>query len=112
MNMKGILKYVFILFSFYSSFCMGQNQAAKMDRFISNLLNQMTLEEKLGQINLSSGSMGTVGNGESLSEVIRNGKIGATGGFFYDAVKKIQDAAQESRQSKSCRKIKWEMIVD
>lgn len=96
--MIGISKYTFILFSLCSSLCMAQSRDVKMDHFISGLLNRMTLEEKLGQINLSSGSMGAVlGGGESLSEAIRNGEIGATGGFSYDAVKKIQDAAQQSR---------------
>lgn len=96
--MIGISRYIVIVFSLCSTFCIGQNRTTQMDRFISNLLNRMTLEEKLGQINLSSGSMGAVlGGGESLSEAIRKGEIGATGGFSYSAVKKIQDASQESR---------------
>lgn len=96
--MIGISRYIVIVFSLCSTFCMGQNLTTQMDRFISNLLSQMTLEEKLGQMNLSSGSLGAVlGGGESASEAIRNGRIGATGGFSYDAVKKIQDASQESR---------------
>ncbi|WP_277638557.1 beta-glucosidase BglX [Bacteroides graminisolvens] len=96
--MIGISRYIVIVFSLCSTFCIGQNRTTQMDRFISKLLNQMTLEEKLGQMNLSSGSLGAVlGGGESASEAIRNGKIGATGGFSYGAVKKIQDAAQESR---------------
>lgn len=96
--MIGISRYIVIVFSLCSTFCIGQNRTTQMDRFISKLLNQMTLEEKLGQMNLSSGSLGAVlGGGESLSEAIRNGEIGATGAFSYDAVKKIQDAAQQSR---------------
>ncbi|NDV57039.1 beta-glucosidase BglX [Bacteroides sp. 519] len=96
--MKKFFKFLFVLFSCHSSFCLAQNQTKEMDQFVSNLLSQMTLEEKIGQMNLSSGSMGAVlGGGELLSEAIQKGEIGATGGFSYDAAKKIQDAAQKSR---------------
>ncbi len=70
-----------------------------MDKFVSNLLNKMTLEEKLGQINLSSGNTGAVlgGGGEGQLEAIKKGEIGATGGSSFESIKKIQDAAMESR---------------
>lgn len=75
---------------------LGQN--AKMDAFVKDLMGKMTLEEKLGQINLSSGNIGAVlAGGEGSSDAVRKGQIGATGGYTFDAVKKIQTAAQESR---------------
>ncbi len=73
-------------------------QQAEMDAYIDKLMAKMTLEEKLGQINLSSGNMGAVlGEGNVLSERIKKGEIGATGGFDYASVKDIQDAAMQSR---------------
>ena len=75
---------------------LGQN--AKMDAFVTSLMGKMTLEEKLGQINLSSGNVGAIlAGGEGMSEPIRKGEIGATGGYSFDAVKKIQEASQQSR---------------
>jgi beta-glucosidase len=76
----------------------GQNKQTQMDEFISNLLKKMTLQEKLGQINLSSGNLGAVlGGGDGQAEAIKKGEIGATGGFSFEAIKKTQDAAMESR---------------
>ena len=72
-----------------------------MDRFITDLMDRMTLREKLGQLNLPSGGdlvTGSVMNGE-LSDMIRKQEIG---GFFN--VKGIQKinvlqhlAVEESR---------------
>ena len=74
----------------------GQN--AKMDVFINDLMGKMTLEEKLGQINLSSGNVGAIlAGGEGMSDPIRKGQIGATGGYTFESVKKIVAASQESR---------------
>jgi beta-glucosidase len=92
--MKKIKLLLVLLFPVLAAF--GQN--AKMDAFINNLMSKMTLEEKLGQINLSSGNIGAIlAGGEGLSEPIRKGEIGATGGYTFEAVKKIQEAAQQSR---------------
>ena len=75
---------------------LGQN--TKMDAFVTSLMGKMTLEEKLGQINLSSGNVGAIlAGGEGMSEPIRKGEIGATGGYTFEAVKKIQEASQQSR---------------
>ena len=69
-----------------------------MDDFIDDLMSKMTLEEKLGQLNLSSGNMGAVlGGGSGLTEHIEKGEIGATGGFTFQDIKSTQEAAQESR---------------
>ena len=98
--MIRIQKYqiVLILFITLTISSFGQSKQTKMDEFISNLLKKMTLQEKLGQINLSSGNLGAVlGGGDGQSEAIKKGEIGATGGFSFDAIKKTQDAAMESR---------------
>lgn len=87
-----------ILFIAFGISSFGQTKQVKMDAFVSNLIKKMTLQEKLGQINLSSGNMGAVlGGGEGQSDAIKKGEIGATGGFSFDAIKKIQDAAMDSR---------------
>ena len=59
----------------------SRDEAAEMDRFVTELMGKMTLHEKLGQLNLPSGGdmvTGTVMNGE-LSDMIRKQEIG---GFF------------------------------
>lgn len=92
--MKKIKLLLVLIFPVLAAF--GQN--AKMDAFINDLMGKMTLEEKLGQINLSSGNVGAIlAGGEGMSEPIRKGEIGATGGYTFESVKKIQAAAQESR---------------
>lgn len=54
-----------------------------MTDFIDELMSQMTLEEKLGQLNLSSGvgDMPKVTEGEEETEYIKQGLIGATSGL-------------------------------
>lgn len=92
--MKKLNLLIVVLFSGLSVF--GQN--ARMDAFISDLMSKMTLEEKLGQMNLSSGNVGAVlAGGEGMSDMIRKGQIGATGAFTFESVKKIEAASQESR---------------
>ena len=73
----------------------------EMNRFISELMDKMTLREKLGQLNLPSGGdmlTGTVMSGE-LSELIRKQEIG--GMFNVKGVEKIRElqriAVEETR---------------
>ncbi len=74
---------------------------AEMDCFITDLMERMTLREKLGQLNLPSGGdlvTGSVMNGE-LSDMIRKQEIG---GFFnVKGIQKINAlqhlAVEESR---------------
>ncbi len=87
----GIL--LLLLFSVFSVF----GQKSEMDSFISDLMEQMTLEEKLGQLNLSSGNIGAVLSGGGMSDLIKKGEIGATGGYSFDIIKNTQEAAMQSR---------------
>jgi beta-glucosidase len=92
------MKRLLILFAFILCVSAVFAQSAKMDAFVTSLMSKMTLEEKLGQINLSSGNIGAIlAGGEGMSEPIRKGEIGATGGYTFEAVKKIQKASQQSR---------------
>ena len=73
-----------------------------MDRFIDDLMSKMTLEEKLGQLNLPSCPSEIVtGNEkcENILENIRAGKVGAIlNTYGYDNILPYQKAAvEESR---------------
>ncbi|MGB0976459.1 MAG: beta-glucosidase BglX [Prolixibacteraceae bacterium] len=69
-------------------------QNNKMDQFIDDLMDKMTLQEKLGQLNLSSGvgDLKVITEGEGRADFIRQGLIGASQG------RKSQEiAVKESR---------------
>ncbi len=71
--------------------CGVQSNDKKMDRFIGELMERMTLEEKLGQLNLPTG--GDVVSGEvmnsGIAQMILNNEVG---GFFnVKGVEKIRD---------------------
>lgn len=74
---------------------------AEMDRFVSKLMKQMTLEEKIGQTNLPSAGDFTTGQTKSsdIGQKIKNGQVG--GLFNIKGVEKIRDvqrvAVEESR---------------
>lgn len=77
----------------------GKNE--KMDRFIDQLISKMTLEEKIGQLNLPSAGDITTGQATSsnIADKIRKGQVG--GLFNIKGVTKIRDvqriAVEESR---------------
>ncbi|MEN9918247.1 MAG: beta-glucosidase BglX, partial [Bacteroidota bacterium] len=74
---------------------------AKMDKFINQLMMKMTLDEKIGQLNLPSSGDITTGQAKSsnIGEKIKNGEVG--GLFNIKGVQKIRDvqrvAVEESR---------------
>lgn len=74
---------------------------AKMDRFIDRLMERMTLEEKIGQLNLPSAGDITTGQAQSsdIGGSIVRGEVG--GLFNIKGVEKIRDvqrlAVEESR---------------
>ena len=73
----------------------------KMDQFISNLMSQMTLDEKLGQLNLPSSGDFVTGEAKSsdIGKKVEEGKVG--GLFNIKGVEKIRDiqkvAVEKSR---------------
>lgn len=92
--MKKLQLLFIALISVWSVF----GQSTKMDAFVNSLMGKMTLEEKLGQLNLSSGNVGAIlAGGEGMTDPIKKGEIGATGGYTFEAVKKVQEASQQSR---------------
>lgn len=82
-------------------FMQGQGKDPKMDTFINDLMNKMTLEEKIGQLNLPSSGDITTGQAKSsnIAEKIKKGQVG--GLFNIKGVEKIKEvqrvAVEESR---------------
>ena len=66
----------------------------KMNAFISNLLSKMTLDEKIGQLNLLTGGEATTGSVVStdVESKIKNGQVG--GMFSFTTPQKIRKAQE------------------
>lgn len=94
--MKKLIVLVAVLAALQS-----HSQDAKMNSFINTLMKKMTLEEKLGQLNLPSAGDFTTGQAQSsdIGKKIREGKVG--GLFNIKTVAKIRDvqkvAVEQSR---------------
>src|ERR1700733_13819665 len=68
----------------------------KMDVFVDNLMSKMTLDEKIGQLNLVTVGRATTGSvvNKGVEDKIKKGDIGGVFGIYgADEVKKIQDIA-------------------
>ncbi|OOG78148.1 beta-glucosidase BglX [Flavobacterium sp. A45] len=77
------MKNAICIFITIITFCVNVSaQDAKMNIFIDQLMNKMTLMEKLGQLNLASGvgNLPVATEGSGLEDFIRKGLIGSTGG--------------------------------
>lgn len=78
-----------------------QPDKAEMDRFVSNLMEQMTLEEKIGQLNLTICSEFVSGqindNTTAVHESLKRGELGGLFGF-KDAtrIRELQQMAVEN----------------
>ena len=79
----------------------AQSSATKMDRFIDRLMSKMTLQEKIGQLNLLNPGGGVPTGAAVSTGVEAKIKEGMVGGLFGVAgpekVRKAQGLAQESR---------------
>jgi beta-glucosidase len=81
----------------------GQQSATKMNTFIDALMSKMTLDEKIGQLNLpGAGDIVTGGQaGEDNSSLAQKIKSGKVGGLFnikgVEKIKYVQQLAMESR---------------
>lgn len=89
---KSILIQAFLFVS-----VMGLSQKtkdAKMHQFINNLMSKMTLEEKLGQLNLPASSDFVTGavSSSDIAEKVKAGKVG--GVFNIRSVTKIKELQQ------------------
>jgi len=74
---------------------------AKMNTFVSGLLSKMTLDEKIGQLNLVTGGQSVTGSAvnENIEQKIKSGQIGGIFGVWGTRyIKQAQDiAVQNSR---------------
>ncbi len=73
-----------------------QAQDAKMDAFISNLMNKMTIDEKIGQLNLVTPGGAVTGSvvSKDVDDKIRKGMVGGLFGITGpDKVRQAQDIA-------------------
>src|SRR5215213_5635655 len=86
--LRKVLCFAIILFSQQS---WAQNNDAKMNSFVTNLMKKMTLDEKLGQLNLPGAGDITTGQASSsdIAKKIREGKVG--GLFNIKGIEKIRD---------------------
>lgn len=104
MRMKYILPLLlFSLFSSYSQKSKATKTIAPKDIFVTNLMAQMTLEEKLGQLNLPTSGDITTGQANS-SNVAKNIEQGKVGGLFniksVQKIKEVQKIAVEKSRLK------------
>ena len=90
-----------VAFSLFASCTNNNSEDAKMNKFIDDLMGKMTLQEKLGQLNLPTS--GEIVTGEATSsDVATRLKKGEVGGLFnVKGVEKIKDiqrvAVEETR---------------
>ena len=102
--MKSVRLLISFFLMMFGATLFAQNSASsdkKMNEFIDVLMSKMTLEEKLGQLNLPASGDITTGEAESsdISSKIKEGKVG--GLFNIKSVAKIKEvqriAVEESR---------------
>ena len=112
MKIKNLISCALCGLTLFACSPSGGGKDREMDRFITDLMDRMTLREKLGQLNLPSGGdlvTGSVMNGE-LSDMIRKQEIG---GFFnVKGIQKINAlqhlAVEESPLALSCS---WDTLA-
>ena len=96
MKLKRLIMGVLVLLA-------GQNvlaQDQKMNAFIDRLMAKMTVEEKLGQMNLLPGTSATTGElkDSPLLTLIEQGKLGTVlNQKGVEGIRQLQDAAKRSR---------------
>ncbi len=99
-TLKLISLFVLLLPFCYSS-AQTKNDEAKMNAFVSNLMSKMTLDEKIGQLNLVTMGRAITGSvvNNGVEERIKKGEIGGVFGVYgTDYVSKIQElAVKDSR---------------
>ena len=104
--MKRLVLFIIVVLSVTMSFAAKnkkkvQLQLKPMTEFVGELMSKMTVQEKIGQLNLlPSGDIQTgISENSSVSEAIRNGRLGAILNLKgVDKIQKVQQmAVEESR---------------
>jgi len=94
-----IIKTIFLIvlvFPVFNSLAQTKNDEAKMNAFVTGLMGRMTLDEKVGQLNLVTIGRATTGAvvNSDVETKIKNGEIGGVFGIWgADKVKEVQDIA-------------------
>jgi len=90
-----------LVLSLLNASAQTKNNDAKMNAFVTNLMSKMTLDEKIGQLNLVTMGRAITGSvvNNGVEERIKKGEIGGVFGVYgTEYVSKIQDlAVKESR---------------
>lgn len=103
MNKLKLVKFLLIAFLFTGSTSLAQTPDVRMNNFVKELMQKMTLEEKIGQLNLPSSGDIVTGQASSsdIAEKIKQGKVG---GLFNikgnDKIKDVQKIAVEQSRLK------------
>ncbi|MFN8239388.1 MAG: beta-glucosidase BglX [Bacteroidales bacterium] len=91
------MKKVFVLgILFLAALLQGCKQKNEMDAFVSDLIGKMTVEEKIGQLNLTISGGFVTGSAvnENVQEKLKKGQIGGIlNSFSVESMKAIQDIA-------------------
>lgn len=100
LKMKKILSFLLI---FFASMAIVNAQTQKMNTFVTGLMAKMTLEEKIGQLNLPVSGDITTGQASS-SDIAKKIKEGKVGGLFniksVEKIREIQKIAVENSRLK------------
>jgi len=73
-----------------------KTETAKMNAFVSGLMKKMTVDEKIGQLNLVTGGMAITGSvtNNGISDGVKKGAIGGIFGLYgTEKVRQMQEAA-------------------
>ena len=99
--MKKQLQFIIVLLLTSSLSVSAQTSTLKMNNFINTLMKKMTLEEKIGQMNLPTVGFDVTGPllSQGVAEKIRKGLVGGVFNTYTpNAVRKLQDiAVKETR---------------
>ena len=111
-----LYKNLTLSFLLITSIALAQKKTSKVtiapkEVFVSELLAKMTLEEKIGQLNLPTSGDITTGqaNSSNIAKKIEEGNVG--GLFNIKSVQKIKEV-QKSRRKKKRKKCIWKSHSD
>lgn len=92
---------VFFSLNAFAQDKVAQSEKARMDKFVTSLMSRMTLDEKIGQLNLVNVGFDITGPivSQDVDKKIKSGQVGGVFNTFTpSAVKKLQDmAVKETR---------------
>jgi beta-glucosidase len=90
------MKKLMLMLLLAAPFLQVRSQDEKMDSFISNLMSKMSVEEKIGQLNLNAAGSFVTGSSvnEKVREKLKSGQLGAIlNDFSVESMRASQDVA-------------------